>query len=80
MHWNFGTILSTERGNCMKKFDESAANADSIPLEFPDWSGMDDSTERVSAGAAFELCEQYTAWVQSPRHEDAREKCLEFVL
>jgi hypothetical protein len=68
----------------MKKFDDSANKAELGELEFPDWSGMDDSSGRVSLDAAFQLCEQYRSWfpewvetwqVQRP------EKCLaEFVL
>jgi hypothetical protein len=57
---------------------------DSGDLEFPDWSGMDDSTQRISADAAFQLCEQYPRWFpeQAKRWLAHRpEKCtVEFVL
>ena len=46
----------------MKKSNASAAKAESVELEFPDWSGMDDSSQRVSPDAAFQLCERYSEW------------------
>jgi len=72
------------RLNCMKKSDESAVNAGSVELEFPDWSGMDDSSARVTADAAFHFCEQYRAmfpglaqrWQSQRPHKSA----VEFVL
>jgi hypothetical protein len=68
----------------MKKFENSADKAESAELEFPDWSGMDDSSARVNPDAAFQHCEQYRAWFPG-LSEDLRlqrpEKCLaEFVL
>jgi hypothetical protein len=53
-------------------------------LEFPDWSGMDDSSARVTQDAAFQLCEQYRSWYPESAAKWRRqepEKCLvEFVL
>ena len=70
--------------NCMKKSDESAARVEPEELEFPDWSGMDDSSARVSPDAAFLLCEQYPVWFAeaAARWRTQRpEKCLvEFTL
>ena len=68
----------------MRKSDGSAAKAESRELEFPDWSGMDDSSARVSPEAAFQLCEQYgplfPEWAEKWRSQRP-EKCLaEFVL
>jgi hypothetical protein len=42
----------------MKNSNE-APTADLSDLDLPDWSGMDDSTQRVSPETAFKLCEQY---------------------
>ena len=68
----------------MKKCDDSADKAKSTELEFPDWSGMDDSSVRVNPDTAFQLCEQYRSWypelVEKWRSQEP-EKCLvEFVL
>ncbi len=46
---------------CMKKSDERAAKV--IDFELPDWSGMDDSTARITPEMAFAYCEQYPRWV-----------------
>ena len=46
----------------MKKSDESATRVEPGELEFPDWSGMDDSSARVDPDAAFLLCEEYPVW------------------
>jgi hypothetical protein len=66
----------------MKKSDESAEQPEM--LEFPDWSGMDDSTNRISPEAALRLCEEYKPWLQEFARNSAYqrpEKCLvEFVL
>jgi hypothetical protein len=55
-----------------------------VELEFPDWSGMDDSSARVGLDAAFQLCEQYRAWfpeLAAKWKPQESEKCLvEFVL
>ncbi|HKI71272.1 MAG TPA: hypothetical protein VKA81_02770 [Verrucomicrobiae bacterium] len=68
----------------MKKSEEPAAQAESAKLEFPDWSGMDDSSMRISPDSAFQVCEQYAGWFADaaqkwPAHRP--EKCLvEFIL
>lgn len=68
----------------MKRFDSTVANNESAELEFPDWSGMDDSTSRVSPEAAFQFCEQYRRWFPNLRAAWAAqrpEKCpVEFTL
>ncbi len=68
----------------MKKLNEPVARVESAELELPDWSGMDDSSARVSPDAAFQLCEQYAAWFpEAARKWQAQrpEKCLvEFTL
>jgi hypothetical protein len=43
----------------MKKSDDSPPMPDPDSLEFPDWSGMDDSTSRITPEAALQLCEDY---------------------
>ena len=45
----------------MKNSNDSAPKIELAVLEFPDWSGMDDSSSRVTADAAFQFCEQYRA-------------------
>jgi hypothetical protein len=63
----------------MKKSNAPAAKAESAELEFPDWSGMDDSSQRVSPDAAFLLCERYSGWFpdQVERWRSNRpEKCV----
>jgi hypothetical protein len=68
----------------MRKSDDSAHKADPEELEFPDWSGMDDSSARVSPDAAFLLSEQYGSWfpeLAEKWRSQRPEKCLaEFVL
>ena len=68
----------------MKKCEDSAKKAESAGLEFPDWSGMDDSSARVDPDAAFELCERYRLWypeLAEKWRSQRPEKCLaEFVL
>ena len=68
----------------MKKSNASAPKSKENDLEFPDWSGMTDSTVQISVEAAFQLCEQYRAWFpEAAKKWDAQrpEKCLvEFVL
>ncbi len=75
--------------NCMTKSEEPVAepastNQGSLDLEFPDWSGMDDSHARITPEAAFRLCENYPRWIsnsQSRRRPEEPEKCLvEFIL
>jgi len=66
----------------MKKFKEYAKDLES--LEFPDWSGMDDSSQRITPEAALALSEEYRAWFPQAVerwHSHRVEKCLvEFVL
>ncbi len=63
----------------MKKSDESAGKAELRTLEFPDWSGMDESPARISPEAAWRLCEQYRDWFPEAAakwHSQRPEKCL----
>ena len=56
-----------------------AVNAESGELQFPDWSGMDDFSARVSPEVAFQLCEQYAPWFPDTAAMCRRcrpEKCL----
>ena len=46
----------------MKKSSASALASETASLDFPDWSGMNDSAQRVSPDAAFKFCEQYPQW------------------
>jgi hypothetical protein len=68
----------------MKKFDDSLPETDPAQLDLPDWSGMDESTARISSDAAFQLCHQYFRWFPdlAKQSQSTRpEKCLvEFVL
>jgi hypothetical protein len=68
----------------MKKSNAPAAGTEQAALEFPDWSGMDDSSSRVSVEAAFRLCEEYFAlFPAAARRSRTRwqEKCtVEFTL
>jgi hypothetical protein len=68
----------------MRKSGESVHKAEDTELDLPDWSGMDDTSPRISPEAAFVLCEQYGPW-RSELAEKWRsqrpEKCIvEFVL
>ena len=68
----------------MNPAEDSTAKTASAELELPDWSGMDDSAGRVSAPAAFELCERYATWfpeaAQRARAERPPKCDVEFVL
>ena len=68
----------------MKKPEGPAGATNSPNLEFPDWSGMDDSSARISPEAAFRLCEHYPGLISqtaAKRRNGEPEKCLvEFVL
>ncbi len=68
----------------MKKSEEPAGAMSSLDLEFPDWSGMDDSSARITSEAAFRLCEHYPllSAKAGPKGLNSRpEKCIvEFVL
>jgi hypothetical protein len=74
-----------EPKNCMKKSDVPVPKVEEPDdLEFPDWSGMDTTSARISVDAAFRFCEQYAAWFpEAARVWQSRrvEKCpVEFVL
>lgn len=65
----------------MKKSDEPPKTSDSIELEFPDWSGMDDTTSRLSVETAFRLCEEYAQRYPAFRRQRDDDKCdVEFIL
>jgi hypothetical protein len=68
----------------MKKSDESPPKSEAADLEFPDWSGMVDSSKLVSVEAAFKLIEQYREMFPEAcrqRRTAPPEKCIvEFVL
>jgi hypothetical protein len=68
----------------MKKSERPAALPSSLDLEFPDWSGMDDSSRRITPEVAFRLCEQYPGLFpkrSSNSSDDTREPCMvEFIL
>lgn len=68
----------------MKKSETLAGPVDSLDLELPDWSGMDNSSARISPEAAFRLCEHYPSMLAGARPErprDDAEMCsVEFVL
>ena len=70
--------------SCEKKSDESVARSEPGELEFPDWSGMEDSSGHVSSDAAFLFCEQYPVWFAEAAvrlRKQRPEKCLvEFTL
>ena len=68
----------------MKKFEPRVSLSESLNLEFPDWSGMDDSSSRMTPRAAFRLCNEYLR-LAGANAVNARaftsEKCsVEFVL
>ena len=73
-----------EPPNFTKKSKEPAGRGDRIDLELPDWSGMDDSSVRISPEAAFQLCEQYPLLLRKNRAhvlDNRSEPCMvEFVL
>jgi len=70
--------------NSMKKSEEPAGVTSNLDLEFPDWSGMDDSSARITPEAAFRLCEHYPLLISKAgpkRPNDRPEKCMvKFVL
>ena len=68
----------------MKKSEPLASEIESFDLDFPDWSGMDDSSARMTPCAAFRLCKEYLRFAGA-KAVKARaltsEKCkAEFVL
>ncbi len=68
----------------MQKSKDSSARTERLDLQFPDWSGMDDSTRRVEFQVALEYCERFRRWFPelSNRAQSQRvPKCtVEFVL
>ena len=68
----------------MKECDASEAQANLVDLEFPDWSGMDDTSSRITPDVAIQLCDQYRVWFPewSEKWQAHRtQKCIvEFVL
>jgi hypothetical protein len=68
----------------MKKFDEPRMGNEALDLEFPEWSGMRDSSELVSAGRALALSEEYAVLfpeAMRKRQQEKWDKCaVEFVL
>jgi len=64
----------------MRESEESAASIGPVELELPDWSGMDDRSERLTVQSAFEFCEHYALWfpaVARQRLTERPPKCLE---
>ena len=70
--------------NFMKKFEPLVSRTESLDLELPDWSGMDDASVRITPRAAFRLCNDYLrlAGAQAVKARTlTSEKCrVEFVL
>ena len=46
----------------MKNFAALPKPTETTDLEFPDWSGMDESTSRVDVATAFRCVERYRLW------------------
>jgi hypothetical protein len=70
--------------NSMRKSEGPAHQAEDLELDLPDWSGMDDSSARVTPEAAFQLCELYPQLLASARKSKPeprpKESLPEFVL
>jgi hypothetical protein len=70
--------------NSTKRSKEPAGAINTLDLEFPDWSGMDDSSARITPEAAFRLCEHYPLLIAKAGHKNRNnmpEKCIvEFIL
>ena len=68
----------------MRKSAEPAPKTDPKDLELPDWSGMDESSTRISPEAALLLCEIYPQLAASAlggRPVERSQPCpVEFVL
>ena len=65
----------------MKKSGALPSQPEPNELKFPDWSGMDDSSARVSCETAFRLCEEYAQRYPALRRRREEQKCeVEFVL
>lgn len=69
--------------NSTRKCVKPVSVPENIDFELPDWSGMEDSSSRISAEAAFRLCEELVVFAAraGAQTDDRPEKCLvEFVL
>ncbi len=70
--------------NSTKRSDGPSGQTSNLALELPDWSGMQDSTVRITAAAALRLCEEYPRLFPKAALQHAQnrpEKCVvEFVL
>ncbi len=70
----------------MKESEEPAQPVESLDLDLdlPDWSGMDDSSARITPEAAFRLCELYPQLLAHARkgkpEPRPKESLPEFVL
>jgi hypothetical protein len=68
----------------MKELEGPARPTESLELDFPDWSGMDDSSARITPEAAFRLCELYPQLLTNARKGNPeprfKESLPEFVL
>ncbi len=77
-------VLKHGHLNSMPNYKGCSGKTDLENLEFPDWSGMDDSTARLSVEAALTLPELYRAWFPGVVRNSSvlsREKTdVEFVL
>lgn len=51
----------------MRELEGPARPAESLELDLPDWSGMDDSSARITPEAAFRLCELYPQLLANAR-------------
>ena len=70
--------------NSMNELEGPAPPSKNSELVFPDWSGMDDSSARITPEAAFRLCELYPqllAYARKGKPEPRPKESLpEFVL
>jgi hypothetical protein len=70
-----------EHKNSTTKSNEPAGPSDHLELEFPDWTGMDDSSTRITPEAAFRLCELYPLLLPKSDRDNGSKKCVvEFIL
>ena len=51
----------------MKKSEKPAGRSSDQELEFPVWTGMDDTSGRITPAAAFRLCENYPLQIAKTR-------------
>ncbi len=70
--------------NSMNESERLARGIESSELVFPDWSGMDNSSARITPAAALRLCEQYPRLLAKFRKDKPeprlKESLPEFVL